>query len=130
MFFAKKQINKVVFAEFTVTFDTDGGSNISPLKVTEDTCATAPSNPTKEGYNFVKWVDSEGNDFSFSTPITGDITLKAIWEVIPSIEPEPEPEPEKKGCKGSIIAISSLTASLGLLGTGLIIYKKKKESER
>ena len=129
-FFAKKQIKKVVFAEFTVTFDTDGGSNISPLKVTEDTCATAPSNPTKEGYNFVKWVDSEGNDFSFSTPITGDITLKAIWEIIPSIDPEPEPEPEKKGCKGSIIAISSLTASLGLLGTGLIIYKKKKESER
>ena len=48
----------------------------------------------------------------------------------PKEEPKPKPEPEKKGCKGSIIAISSLTASLGLLGTGLIIYKKKKESER
>lgn len=64
--------------QFTVTFDTDGGSAIDPVKVKENRTVTAPSNPTKSGLLFNEWT-LDGKVFDFSTPITSDITLKATW---------------------------------------------------
>ena len=64
--------------EFTVTFDTDGGSKIDPVKVKENRTLTPPTNPTKAGLVFNEWM-LDGKVFDFSTPITSDITLKATW---------------------------------------------------
>ena len=39
-----------------------------------------PTDPTKEGHNFVEWrKDGETIAFDFNTLITNDITLKAVW---------------------------------------------------
>ncbi len=64
--------------QFTVTFDTDGGSTIEPVKVKENKTLTMPANPTKAGLVFNEWT-LDGKTFDFSTPITSDITLKATW---------------------------------------------------
>lgn len=64
--------------QFTVTFDTDGGSTIEPVKVKENKTLTMPTNPTKAGLVFNEWT-LNGKTFDFSTPITSDITLKATW---------------------------------------------------
>ncbi len=64
--------------EFTVTFDTDGGSTIDPVKVKENKTLTRPTQPTKAGLIFNEWT-LNGEVFDFSTPITSDITLKATW---------------------------------------------------
>ena len=37
--------------------------------------------PKKLGYSFVKWVDSEGNDFASSGTVKKDVTVKAIWAI-------------------------------------------------
>lgn len=64
---------------FTVSFDTDGGTDIAAVTVERNKLLAAPSKPTKEGFKFIGWM-LDGNDFSFSTPITKDIALTAIWE--------------------------------------------------
>lgn len=64
---------------FTVTFDTDGGSVIESLKVYQNDAADEPILPVKEGYNFVGWYLA-GKPYDFSTPVTADLTLKAVWK--------------------------------------------------
>lgn len=64
---------------YSVTFNTDGGSNVNAQKIEKDKTATKPENPTKAGFMFVKWVDANGNEFDFATKITADVALKAVW---------------------------------------------------
>ena len=67
--------------QFTVTFDTLGGSEIPSVKVDKDSKLTKPANPTKAGHEFSFWFLEEEFEFDFQTPITSNITLKASWTV-------------------------------------------------
>ena len=68
----------------TVTFISNGGSDIAAEEVKEGNKATRPENPTKEGYNFAKWTtDEEGKyEYTFDSVLEGDITLYAQWNKI------------------------------------------------
>lgn len=68
-------------AEYTVTFDTDGGSVIAPVKVKEGEKVSRPADPTKSGWSFAGWYADEGTStaFDFGKPITGDTTVYAKW---------------------------------------------------
>ena len=63
----------------TVSFDTDGGSNVASQKISSGSKATKPSNPTKSGYTFVEW-QLNGSAYDFSKAVTGNITLTAKWK--------------------------------------------------
>ncbi|MBQ6465572.1 MAG: InlB B-repeat-containing protein, partial [Oscillospiraceae bacterium] len=67
---------------YTVTFDSNGGSAVSPQTIATGSKATAPADPYREGFTFVGWY--AGDDlFDFdNTPINSDITLTARWEEI------------------------------------------------
>ena len=65
----------------TVTFNTDGGSKISSVKIEKGSKLNKPSNPTKEGYTFVEWL-LNNNSFNFDIEIVNDITLTAKWEEV------------------------------------------------
>lgn len=64
----------------TVTFDSRGGSEIPPQTREQGETATEPTPPTRSGYRFVRWVDENGDPYDFTTPLTGDITLYAVWQ--------------------------------------------------
>ena len=64
--------------KYTVTFNSDGGSAVNSQTVNENAKATKPANPTKSGYTFKEW-QLNGKTYDFSTPVTGNITLKAVW---------------------------------------------------
>ena len=67
--------------KYTVMFvDADGSTVSEAQKVTAGELATMPDVPTKEGFVFDGWLDEDGNEFDFDTPITKDITLTAKWE--------------------------------------------------
>ena len=65
----------------TVSFDTDGGGKIAPIKVGRNYAIMQeiPS-PGKEGEIFVGWQKSDGTDFYQTEPVTGDMTLRAVYE--------------------------------------------------
>lgn len=66
---------------YNVTFDIDGKKTNSTVKY--DGTYTLPANPTKTGYTFDSWVDSEGNTVTTSSThkIDGDVTITAKWNV-------------------------------------------------
>ena len=63
--------------QYTITFDTAGGSEIDPIEQDYDTAITAPDNPTKEGYAFIDW------DTTVPAKMPArDMTIKALWKDI------------------------------------------------
>ena len=62
---------------YTITFDTNGGSEIAPITQDYGTAITAPADPTREGYTFIGW------DTEIPTTMPAEnITLKAKWKDI------------------------------------------------
>ena len=68
--------------EYTVTFNSNGGSEVATQTVKNGKTVSNPENPTKTGFLFDGWYsDSElKNLFDFATPITGNIALYAKWQ--------------------------------------------------
>ena len=66
--------------KFTVTFNSNGGSTVASQQVSTGSYVSKPSNPSKTGHTFVEW-QLNGQKFDFTTPITSNITLMAIWQV-------------------------------------------------
>ena len=64
--------------QYTITFDTNGGSEIAPITQDYGTEITAPDNPTRKGYTFKGW-DKEIP----KTMPAENITVKAQWEINP-----------------------------------------------
>ncbi len=73
-------------AIYTVTFDSQGGSSVASQSVAEGECATPPADPTRTNYTFTGWYTDAActTAFDFATPITGDITLYAGWQLASS----------------------------------------------
>ena len=65
------------FDEFTVTFDSDGGSAVAEQKV-RNAPAVKPADPKKDSYDFAGWYLGD-TQYTFDTKVTGNITLKAHW---------------------------------------------------
>ena len=69
-------------AQHTVSFDTAGGSKVAAQTVPYGKKAVFPDIPTKEKCVFEMWCTKTAdkyNEFDFSTPITEDLTLYALW---------------------------------------------------
>ena len=62
---------------YTVKFNSNGGSKVDDVKVTEGKTIEEPTS-TRDGYVLDGWYIGE-EKFDFTTPITKDITLKARW---------------------------------------------------
>ena len=65
--------------DYTVTFDSNGGSAVTAQTIEEGQKATKPADPTKAGYDFKGWT-LNGSAYDFNTVVNGDITLVATWE--------------------------------------------------
>ena len=67
--------------DYTVTYESNGGSTVPSQTVKYNETANKPANPTKSGYTFAGWYTEEKltNKYDFATPVTGNITLYAKW---------------------------------------------------
>jgi uncharacterized repeat protein (TIGR02543 family) len=67
--------------QYTMTFNTNGGSSVDAITQNYDTDITPPGNPTKDYYDFAGWYSDSGLTASYTItkmPAT-DITIYAKW---------------------------------------------------
>jgi uncharacterized repeat protein (TIGR02543 family) len=72
-----------VVNQYTVSFQSNGGSLVNPVTQDYATEVAAPENPTKTGYSFVGWFTNEEltTPYSFSTMPAENIVLFAKWDI-------------------------------------------------
>lgn len=70
--------------EYTISFNSNGGSVVSAITQDYGTVVSEPSDPTRTGYTFDSWCIDQGLDteYNFTTMPAGDITLYAKWEIV------------------------------------------------
>ena len=73
----------------TVTFDSQGGSQVPSQDITVGEPASQPDAPTRTGYRFLGWYTAAtgGARWDFTQPVTGDQTLYAQWAYLPPANP-------------------------------------------
>ncbi|QPK94285.1 InlB B-repeat-containing protein [Actinomyces sp. zg-332] len=70
---------KWVKEKVTVTYDSNGGSDVPASTLEKGEKVTAPTAPTRDGHRFVAW-QKDGVDYNFEDAVTENITLKAVWK--------------------------------------------------
>ena len=74
--------------QYTITFESNGGSAIGPVTADYGSLITAPTAPTKSGYDFAGWYKEAALttawDFSTDKVLSADITLYGKWSSISS----------------------------------------------
>ena len=70
--------------KYTVTFNSNGGSSVSPQQVNYNGMAIRPANPTRAEFNFINWYADEALTelFDFNTLITENTALYAKWGAV------------------------------------------------
>ena len=68
---------------YTVSFVTDGGTDVASQTVTSGNKATRPANPSKTGCTFAGWYTNNTftTAFDFDTAITANTVLYAKWDI-------------------------------------------------
>ena len=62
--------------QYTIVFNTDGGSSIGSITQDYNSSIIPPTDPTKEGYTFTGWVPA----IPETMPVNG-LTVKAQWQI-------------------------------------------------
>ncbi len=69
----------------TITFDSEGGTDVSPITQHYGSTLTAPADPTRSGYTFAGWYLDEALTESYTLPSTmplSSVTLYAKWTAV------------------------------------------------
>lgn len=116
-----QDVTIILSTDCTVTFVTNGGSEIPSQTVMYGEYAERPDAPVREGYEFVGWF----SDIDMQKPwdfendkVEGNLTLYAKWQKegsVPAVAPEVTDDTDSTG------GMSSLVWLLGLLLLGLIV---------
>lgn len=72
-----------IIHQFTVTYQTNGGSTIAPVVYASGATVIEPTDPTKEGYTFVGWFEDSAllSPYTFGPMPESNLTLYAKWTI-------------------------------------------------
>ena len=65
--------------KYTITFNTDGGTEVSSITVEKDKEVELPVDTTKAGYKFNGWMDNQGRIVANTISVSENTALKASW---------------------------------------------------
>ena len=109
---ATKHFKETPVETYTVTFVDYNGTVLKTETVNSGESATAPANPSREGYTFKGW------DKSFSN-VTSDLTITATYEEISSGEPTISVDSVTAKAGDQVQVAVSLKNNPGILGMTL-----------
>ncbi|MDD7091768.1 MAG: InlB B-repeat-containing protein [Eubacteriales bacterium] len=108
---------------YTITFDSKGGSEVSPITAKAGEAISAPEKPTKTDFAFSGWYESSDGgvtlsetEFAFTYMPAKDITLYAKWQdaVIGSWETyQVVMPPETEGGEETVVNVGEKFTFLG-----------------
>jgi uncharacterized repeat protein (TIGR02543 family) len=83
MMYAQWQENTTPPAQYTITFDSRGGSTVGAIMANEGAPVAKPENPTRTGYTFNGWYNAANGGTAYTWPytLTGNVTMHAQWTV-------------------------------------------------
>lgn len=66
---------------YTVTFESNGGSDVTVQTVGANATVSKPTDPVRDGYVFIAWYSDSSltQQYDFSAQVTADLTLYAKW---------------------------------------------------
>ena len=115
----------------TVTFNSDGGTQVEEAKVLSGQKVAKPTDdPTKSGYTFTGWYLGDAR-YDFDTPVIAPLTLTAKWEKVPSsggyyyYAPPAEPPVSSPKTADPGAALYGALALLSLTGMAALNGKKR-----
>ena len=100
----------------TVTFDSDGGSAVTPQPVLRGQKAQRPADPTKDGYTFIGWYNKADlqyinlPEWNFDYPVFENLELVAQWMEARPISTDPITYLDKDGNQQVCTAYTVLTS--------------------
>jgi len=136
--------NTTVHAQWggTVTFNSQGGTNVANIPLTRNTVSVNLPTPTRTGHQFMGWFTSATGGTQVSSPhvMNGNMTLHAQWEPVPPGPPGPPGPSGPQGPSGpsgtptlpqtGVMQMNSSIVGFGLLlVSGVIIVYLKKDNE-
>jgi uncharacterized repeat protein (TIGR02543 family) len=70
--------------QYTITFDSHGGSTVQPITANSGTAVGKPADPARNGYTFQGWYSAESGGTLYAWPhtLSGTVTMHARWAVI------------------------------------------------
>lgn len=89
--------------------------------------------PTKDGYEFEKWLREDGTEYDMQAPVIAPVTLVASFKTLPadstiqSENAEPIQKPEKQPSNLKYILFGIIGLAVIATETGIIIYKKRSK---
>jgi uncharacterized repeat protein (TIGR02543 family) len=68
--------------QYTITFDSHGGSTVETITANTGTQVTKPIDPTQVGYTFTGWFSTETGGTAYTWPhaLTDNVTMHAQWQ--------------------------------------------------
>jgi uncharacterized repeat protein (TIGR02543 family) len=80
---AQWQENAQPPAQYTITFNTHGGTAAVAITADSGTAVPKPGDPARSGYTFVGWFSAEtgGTQYAWPHTLTGSVTMHAQWTV-------------------------------------------------
>ncbi len=112
------QYAEIADVVYTVTFDSQGGSKVDPVKAAGNSTITKPEAPVREDYIFGGWYKEKEckNAWDFaSNVVTEDMTLYAKWT----------PKGDLPATTGESTALIPPLAVVFLIG-GLTLHRRRK----
>jgi len=108
----------------TISFDSAGGTDVTPITAPAGFAVTEPAAPTRTGYDFAGWYSDTAleDPFVFATMPAGDLVLHADWGTAGLAF---QPTPDESGylvSAGDAYAVTEITIPrrhLGLPVTGI-----------
>jgi uncharacterized repeat protein (TIGR02543 family) len=77
----KKTSEDITVKEYSISFESNGGTFIPTLVVKEGEAINKPLDPSKDGYDFAGWFTDEEleHEFDFQSALNDNFTLYAKW---------------------------------------------------